>query len=82
MTTSAARTTSSVSGFGNASERSTPQLGHRLDDERVDVVGRRRAGRADGNPVLRPEAEEARSHLTATCVVDADEEHLGHLLQI
>ena len=57
------------------------ELGHRLDDGRVDLVGRGAAGRADVDPALGAELDETGRHLAATGVVDADEQDFGLLLR-
>ena len=53
------------------------ELGHRLDDRGVDVVGRGGAGGADHDPVAGVVGEEGGRHLRAAGVVDADEQDLG-----
>ena len=53
------------------------ELGHGLDDGRVDVVGRGGAGGADDDPVTGVVGEQRGGHLGAAGVVDADEQHLG-----
>ena len=52
-------------------------LGHGLDDGRVDVVGRGGAGGADDDPVAGVVGEQGGGHLGAAGVVDADEQDLG-----
>ena len=56
------------------------ELLHRVDDGRVDLVRRSRAGRADVDPPLRAQLDEAGGHLAAPGVVHADEQHLGLVL--
>ena len=52
-------------------------LGHRGDRGRVHLVGRRRAGREDLDPVAGEMLQVARGHLRAPGVVHADEQHGG-----
>ena len=82
ITTSAARTTSSVSGFGYALGEIDTDLAHCLDDERVDVLGRCRAGGAYLHSLVGAQPQETGGHLAATRVLNADEEHLRLSLDI
>src|SRR5439155_6203635 len=67
-------------GLGELPGDVDPDLAHRLDHERVDLAGRRAAGRPDVGPTSRVMIEERRGHLASTGVVDADEQDLGDLL--
>src|SRR5439155_5120787 len=57
-----------------------PDLGHRLQDGRVDLVGWRAARRANVDTTLRIVVEQSSRHLAATRVVDADEKDLRPVL--
>ena len=54
-----------------------PDLGHGLDDGRVDGVGRSGACRTDHDPVTGVMGQQGGCHLRAPGVVDAYEQHLG-----
>jgi hypothetical protein len=54
-------------------------LRHRLDDRGVEVIGRLRPGRAHPDPSRRVLLEERGRHLTASGVVDTDEEDLWEI---
>src|SRR5918996_1221125 len=56
------------------------ELLERRDRVRVDLLGRRRAGRADMDPPLRAQLHEPGRHLAAPRVLNADKEHLRHVL--
>ena len=53
------------------------ELGHRLDDGRVDLVGRGGAGGADDDAVTGVVGEQRGGHLGTAGVVDADEQDFG-----
>src|SRR5436190_23574513 len=54
-------------------------LGHGLDNRRVDPVGGLRAGRADEHSALRELIQQSGRHLAASRVVNADEQDLRDL---
>ncbi len=81
ITASAALTTSSVSGFGNSFDRSTPTSAIASTAAGLISIGRVRAGGADVDAAVRELVEEASRHLAAPRVVDADEQHLGNILR-
>src|SRR5439155_23157784 len=59
-----------------------PELLHGLHDGGIDLPCRSRAGRADLDPSVRAELDQAGSHLAAAGVVHTDEEDLGlHLAE-
>ena len=79
-TTSAARTTSSVSGLGNSIAHIDPDLAHRRDDDRVDLlVGCEPAERTATAP-SRQLVRQRGGHLAAPGVVLAHEQHLRQRL--
>ena len=81
MTTSARAHGLVGEGLGELLAEVDPQLGHRLDDRRIDRLGRVGAGRAHAHPPFGPMVQEPGGDLRATCVVDADEEDLRPLVQ-
>jgi len=76
MKTSAVRTASSVSGLGNAAERSRPNFGHRRHHHRVDFLGRSRARGAGLHPSGGVVSEQGRGHLGAAGVVHTDKQNV------
>ena len=78
-TTSAARTTSLVTGLGKLLGHVDTDLGHGLHDRGVDALGWLGARRADVDTPLGVVVEQRCRHLGAARVVDADEQDLGHL---
>ena len=79
-TTSAARTTSSVSGLGNSIAHIDAELAHRLHHDRVDLLVGMRARRADPDPTVRQVMSERGGHLAATRVALTHEQHLRQRL--
>jgi hypothetical protein len=76
MTTSAAATTSSVSGLGNSSSRLIPHFFHGVADLGLDALAGFGAAGANVHMVLAVVAGEGGGHLRTAGVVDANEENL------
>ena len=79
MTTSAARTTSSVRGFGYSPATGTPISSSAVDDRTAQLTRGFRAGGADVHAVAAQMPEDRRGHLRAAGVLHAHEQHLGNL---
>src|SRR5437868_8381429 len=77
MTTSATLTNSSVSGFGNSRDMSTPSS-HDLNGGGVDLVGWAAARRPHAHLVTSAQHQQAGGHLASPRVVHADEQDFRH----
>src|SRR5450759_5253654 len=79
MTTSAACTTSSVSGFGNSWDRSSPSSAITATTAGFHLVNRGRAGGTDVHPSAGGVIQQGGGHLGPAGVVHADKQDLGYV---
>ena len=80
-TTSAARTTSSVSGFGYSPASGTPISSSAVRIDPADFAGGLGTGGAHVHAVAGELAEDRRRQLGAAGVLHADEQHLRHAVR-